>query len=88
MKKFQQIREDFIRQKIIAVKKFTVLRDGGSHMHEVLNGEECGFCNVIQDFSIHSKKNGTDGKWRGILFPPNHTNDKHLIIDVHDIEFV
>jgi hypothetical protein len=83
---FRQLREGNVHQKIVAVKKFSVLRDGGSHMHEVLNGEQCGYCQIIQDFSIPSKKNGNAGRWKGMPHPPNHTNYQEIYEE--DIEFV
>jgi hypothetical protein len=85
MKSFSSFRN---RTKIAATEKYDVLRDGGSHIHEVLNPEECGFVQVIQNFSIHSAKNGTRGKWYGMLPPPNHTGDKHVELDSDDITFV
>lgn len=88
MKGFSQLRGGYVGQNVIAVKKYSVLRDGGSHAHEVLNGESCGYCQVIQDFGIYSEKQGTRGKWFGMPHPPNHTCDKFEQLDESDIQFV
>lgn len=87
MKTFRQIREGSERPKIIVPKKHVVCRDGGSHMREVLNPEECGFVQLIQDFGIHSEKKGTRGKWFGMLPPPNHLCSQHVEVDESQIEF-
>ena len=72
--------------RIIAEKDFSVIRDGGSHVHKVLNSEECGFCQVVQDFSIRSEERGTRGSWYVNLNPPNHIEKSSCC--VQDVEFV
>lgn len=71
--------------KVKVSTKYTVVRDGGSHIYNVLNSDECGFCFLKQDFGIHSK---TRGQWFLTYNPPNHTNDKHIPAGIENIEFV
>lgn len=71
---------------IIVEKKHGVYRDGGSHFHKVLNSKETGYCLVVQDFSVHSKKNGTHGDWNLTPNPPNHT--QRIKTDPSHIRFV
>lgn len=73
---------------IIASKNYNTLRDGGSHMHPVLNTKECGLVSVIQNHSIGSRVNQTYGLWYGVLPPPNHTSDKYIPLDIVDISFI
>lgn len=87
MKSFRQLRENK-EARIVISQKYDVFRDGGSHGHRVLNPEECGFVTVIQDFSIGAKKNQTEGKFFGMLPPPNHTWDKHVPISYDSIDWV
>jgi hypothetical protein len=89
MKSFRQIRESIEgKPRIIASEKFTVYRDGGSHGHEVLNPEECGYVTIIQDFSFHAKKSQNEGKFFGMLPPPNHVNNKWEKIEYDSIDWV
>lgn len=78
--------KEFISPKIKAKKEYTVYRDGGSHGHEIINSNECGFCRLIQDFSIGSKERGTRERWYLNPNPPNHTHK--IETDLYDIEWV
>lgn len=49
--------------KIKAGITYSVVRDGGSHHHLVLNPDECGFNILKQDFRIRST---TLGEWFGL----------------------
>lgn len=74
--------------KILASKEYNVLRDGGSHMHAVLNSSECGFIQVIRDHSIGSRARQEYGQLLGMLPPPDHTGDKHVKLDEREVSFV
>jgi hypothetical protein len=91
MKTLRQLKEDLAKSsfdKIVAEKKFTLVRDGGSHHHKVLNPNECGFCTVRQDFSISAKRSNKVGSWYAIKLPPNHTSDKYVPASIESISFV
>lgn len=88
MKTLSQFSLEQTETKIQTKNKAVTLRDGGSQLYDVVNTEDCGFCAVIQDFSIGSKRTGKEGSWLGMLPPPNHTGDKHVPISCSDIEFV
>lgn len=71
---------------VIVASQFTILRDGGSKVHEVLNPEECGYIRVIQDHSIMSKKRGIEGSWTAMSRKNNIT--EYDDISEQDIAFI
>lgn len=74
--------------KIIVSKEYNVLRDGGSHMHAVLNSKNCGYVQVIQSFAIRDRNTPNYGMWYGMLPPPNHLASQHVQLNFEDLEFV
>ena len=52
--------------KIYCHDRSSVYKDGGSERWQVLNPKECGFVSVLQDNSIASKRNNTNGLYYGI----------------------
>jgi hypothetical protein len=67
--------------KVVCEKDFSIVRDGGSHIHKVVNQDESGYCMLKQDFGIHSEKEGTREKWYLAENPPNHTKWSEVSLD-------
>lgn len=87
MKTFHEFAQEQSPNKIVVSKSHdTVFRDGGSLGYYVKNPEECGFQLLVQDFSIGSKRNGTEGSWYVRRPAPNHI--EKYPVDVQRVAFV
>lgn len=88
MKSFQEFTSGNQKssQIVVSSKHDTVFRDGGSLGYYVKNMDECGYQLLIRDFSIGSRRRGTEGCWFARKPAPNHLQKEP--IDPAMISFV